>query len=235
MAEHPVPSADRRRIRGQAVSISLAIIPFGVAFGVSVARAGYGLPEALGFSSLVFTGGTQFAAVGVLADGGTATAALIAGLLLSLRSLAYGVVMAPALGDKPRLWRALASHWMIDETMAVGSSQRGHPAQRYGYLVTGAILFACWNAATVAGVYLSDAGEFVERWGIDATIPAAFAALVWPRLLDPVQRWIVVGGAVIALALVPIAPAGLPIIAAGVAVALRRPTPPNSRTTVGRR
>lgn len=213
---------ERAAVRRQAVSIALSVIPFGIAFGVSVSEAGLGLPEAMGFSLLVFTGGSQFAAVGVLADGGTAAAALTAGLLLALRSLAYGVVMAPALGERPRWWRALAAQWMIDETMAVGSAQTTPEAQRYGYLLTGAVLYTTWNASTALGALLSEAGDLVRTTGLDATIPAAFLALVWPRLVDPVQRWVVVGGAAVAVALVPVAPAGIPIIAASVAVVLAR-------------
>jgi len=209
-------------IRRQSVSISLAVAPFGVAFGVACTEAGLGLPEAMGFSLLVFTGGTQFAAVRVLADGGAAATALVTGLLLSLRSLAYGVVMAPALGSQPRWQRMLASQWMIDETMAVGSAQADPEAQRYGYLLTGALLYTTWNASTAAGALLSRAGDLVEKFGIDATIPAAFLALVWPRLLNPVQRWVVVGGAAISIALVPVAPAGVPIVAAAAAVFLAR-------------
>ena len=212
----------RRAIRRQSASISLAVIPFGVAFGVACTDAGLGVPEAMGFSLLVFTGGTQFAAVRVLADGGTAAAALVAGLLLSLRSLAYGVVMAPALGERPRWWRALASQWMIDETMAIGSAQHDHEAQRHGYLLTGAMLYTTWNLSTVGGALLSRAGDLVQRWGLDATIPAAFLALVWPRLRDIEQRRIVLGGMAISLVLVPIAPAGIPIVAAAAAVGLSR-------------
>ncbi len=213
----------RAAIRRQAVSISLSVMPFGVAFGVSCVQAGLGLPEAMGFSLLVFTGGTQFAAVRVLSDGGTAAAALVAGLLLSLRSMAYGVVMAPALGERPRWWRALVSQWMIDETMAVGSAQESRADQRYGYLLTGALLYTAWNVSTAVGALLSEAGDLITTYGIDATIPAAFLALVWPRLVDAEQRWVVVGGIAIATVLVPIAPAGIPIIAAGVAVVLARP------------
>lgn len=219
-------------IQRQSISIAISVIPFGVAFGVSVADAGLGLPEALGFSLLVFTGGTQFAAVGVLADHGTAVAALAAGLLLSLRSMAYGVIMAPAFAGKPTWWRALASQWMIDETMAVGSAQAERGAQRYGYLLTGVLLYTTWNVSTAIGALLSEAEGLVEAWGIDATIPAAFLALVWPRLVDPVQRWVVVGGAAIATALVPIAPAGIPIIAAGVAVVLARPSDTAAATPI---
>jgi predicted branched-subunit amino acid permease len=217
-----VTSEQRVELRRQALSISLSVMPFGVAFGVSCTEAGLGFGEAMGFSLLVFTGGTQFAAVRVLGDGGTVYAAIAAGWLLAIRSLAYGVVMAPALGTKPRWWRALASQWMIDETMAVGMSQPDRDGQRYGYLLTGVALYTCWNVATAIGALLSQAGDLVTATGIDATIPAAFLALVWPRLADPAQRWVVVSGAAIATALVPIAPAGIPIIAAAVAIVVAR-------------
>ena len=89
--------AQRRSIRAQAISIGLAISPFVLAFGALCAESGIGVWEALGFSSLVFGGSSQFAAVSVLADDGTVIAAVTAGLLLNLRSLAFGVSMAPSL------------------------------------------------------------------------------------------------------------------------------------------
>ena len=96
--------AQRRSIRAQAISIGLAISPFGLAFGALCAESGIGAWEALGFSSIVFGGSSQFAAVSVLADVGTVIAAITAGLLLNLRSLAFGVSMAPSLKGS-FLWR----------------------------------------------------------------------------------------------------------------------------------
>ena len=117
--------AQRRSIRAQAISIGLAISPFGLAFGALCAESGVGVWEALGFSSLVFGGSSQFAAVSVLADDGTVIAAVTAGLLLNLRSLAFGVSMAPSLKGS-LLWRAGVSQLMIDESTAFGSSQATH-------------------------------------------------------------------------------------------------------------
>ncbi len=170
-------------------------MPFGFAFGIACSDAGLSTAEAMGFSTLMFTGGSQFAAVGVLGDGGSAGTAIVAAVLLALRSLAYGVVMAPALTGS-RWWRALVSQLMIDEAMAIGSAQTEPADQRYGYVAGGLAVFVCWNAATFAGVSLiSSAGDLVERWGFDATIPAAFLALVWPRLAFPSQRIVALGGA----------------------------------------
>lgn len=220
--DEPDERAAIAAIRRQALSIALAVSPFGLAFGVACADAGLDVWEALGFSTLVFTGSAQFAAVSVLSDGGTAIAAIAAAVLLSLRSLAYGLVMAPALRG-PRWWRALVSQLMIDEAMAVGAAQSSRRLQRLGYLWGGGAVFVLWNLSTASGAALvSTAGDLVEKLGIDATIPAAFLALVWPRLVDPTQRAVAIGGAGIALVLVPVAPAGTPILAAAGAVLLSR-------------
>ena len=212
----------KRRMRTQAISMAVASSPFGVAFGVACSQADLSWLVAAAFSALVFTGGSQFAAVSVLTDGGTALAAVVAGLLLAIRSLAYGVVMAPSLSG-PRWRRALRSQLMIDEAMANGTSHPGSDEaarrlQRYGYLWAGGSVFVLWNTATLIGVFAgASASDWITRLGIDATIPATFVALLWPRLREATQRWVALGGAVVATTLIPVAPAGIPIIAASVA------------------
>ena len=179
--------------------------------------------EALGFSSFVFGGSSQFAAVTVLAEGGTIVAAVVAGLLLNLRSLAFGVVMAPSLQGS-LLWRALTSQLMIDEATAVGSSQESHALRRYGYLWAGLSVFVLWNFMTWVGVaLLSGTGTLIEDLGIDATIPAAFLGLVWPKLSSNDHRKLAAIGIVLAFALVPFVPPGIPVIAAASAVIFLRP------------
>ncbi|MEM7339572.1 MAG: AzlC family ABC transporter permease [Actinomycetota bacterium] len=220
----------RGAILRQVLSISLAVSPFGVAFGVAARQAGLSVIEAMGFSLLVFTGGAQFAAISVLRDAGpdaplvvTVAAAVGAALLLNLRTLAFGVVMAPALKGSLG-FRAFASFFMIDETTAVGSAQADRRWQRYGYLVCGVILFIFWNTSTLLGAsVLGGAGSVIETYGFDATIPASFLALLWPRLHDPRQRLIAIVGGIIAVAGAPVLPPGMPIIAAGAAVVLVRP------------
>ena len=218
-------SASQRPILRQAISISASVVPFGLAFGVSCTEAGIGWKGALAFCALVFTGGSQFAAVGVLAGGGSAIAAVTAGLLLSVRSLLYGVVMAPTLSGP--LWRrALESQLMIDETVAVASGQSTVTDRRFGYLVTGLMLFSLWNLSGVLGaVVFASSGDLVVRYGIDAAIPASFLALLWPRLRSGELRRVAAAGALIAAVLTPIAPPGLPIVAAvlGVGAGLWKP------------
>ena len=215
--------AQRRSIRAQAISIGLAISPFGLAFGALCAESGVGVWEALGFSSLVFGGSSQFAAVSVLADDGTVIAAVTAGLLLNLRSLAFGVSMAPSLKGS-LLWRAGVSQLMIDESTAIGSSQSTHELRRYGYLWGGLSVFVLWNATTLIGVsVLSEAESLIRDLGIDATIPAAFLGLIWNKLENAKHRAVALIGAITALILIPITPAGIPVIAAASAIIWVRP------------
>ena len=215
--------AQRRSIRAQAISIGLAISPFGLAFGALCAESGVGVWEALGFSSLVFGGSSQFAAVSVLADDGTVIAAVTSGLLLNLRSLAFGVSMAPSLKGS-LLWRAGVSQLMIDESTAIGSSQSTHELRRYGYLWGGLSVFVLWNATTLIGVsVLSEAESLIRDLGIDATIPAAFLGLIWNKLENAKHRTVALIGAITALILIPITPAGIPVIAAASAIIWVRP------------
>lgn len=202
----------RRRLRRQAASITAAVAPFGVVFGAAAATAGLGLIEAIGFSVLVFAGSAQFAAVEILGDGGSVAAAVIAGLLLNVRSLAFGVIMAPALTGA--LWkRALMSQLMIDEATAVGVAATEPRDRRYGYLAGGLGVFVVWNLTTVLGfVVFSNAGDLISDLGLDVAGPAAFLALLWPRLADRRQLATAIAGAGLAIALIPLAPPGVPIL-----------------------
>ena len=155
-------------------------------------------------------------------------AAIAAGLLLNLRSLAFGIVMAPSL-EGPWWKRAVWSHLMIDETTAVATAQDDPRWRRYGFLYTGVALYVTWNVSTIIGAAaLASAGHLVTTLGIDATIPAAFLALLWPRLDRHDQRWTALLGGMVALALIPVTAPGIPVIAAGAAalVMWRRPTSP---------
>lgn len=214
-------TALRRRIVRQALSIGFAVAPFGVVFGVACAEAGLSWLDAAGFSTLVFAGSAQFAAVDVLGEGGSAATAVSAGLLLNVRSLAFGLLMAPALAGP--LWqRALFSQLVIDESTAVGAAQREPRWRRFGFLAGGVSVFVIWNLTTLAGVAVASAGDdFIVDWGLDAAAPAAFLALLWPRLVGDAGRTglpiALLGGAVAALA-VPLTPPGIPILLAGLGV-----------------
>ncbi|WP_436794487.1 AzlC family ABC transporter permease [Actinospongicola halichondriae] len=218
---------ERGQILRQALSVAFAVAPFGIVFGVACADAGLSWLDAAGFSTLTFAGSSQFAAVDVLGDGGTAAAAIGAGLLLNLRSLAFGVILAPAL-DGPWWKRAAMSQLVIDESTAVATAHDDLRWRRYGFLAGGLAVFVLWNICTLLGVALASIGDdFVTDFGLDAAGPAAFLALLWPRLIGAAGghgRRIAAAGALIAAVTIPFAPPGVPILAATLGVlAIGRP------------
>ncbi|MFP5578831.1 MAG: AzlC family ABC transporter permease [Acidimicrobiia bacterium] len=216
----------RRRIHRQALSIALALSPFGIVFGVACVDAGLGLGEAIGFSAVVFTGSAQFAAVGVLGDGGGVVAAISAGLLLNIRSLAFGVLLAPSLTGGIGT-RAVLSQLVIDESTAVATVQDEHRWRRYGFIAGGLAVFTVWNLTTIAGVLLASVDDgFITDLGLDVAAPAAFLALLWPRLVGAGGadgRRIATAGGLVAAAAVPFTPPGIPILVAGLGVLAARP------------
>jgi predicted branched-subunit amino acid permease len=226
-----IDAVRRRTIRRQAASITAAVAPFGIVFGAAAATAGLSLLQAVGFSALVFAGSSQFAAVEILGDGGSVVSAIVAGLLLNVRSLAFGVIMAPALAGA--WWqRAAMSQLMIDESTAVGSVQDELRWRRYGYLLAGIGVFVVWNLATVIGhVAFSGAGDLIRDLGLDTAAPAAFLALLWPRLASPIHRRTAAFGALIALALIALTPPGIPILASMIAVLAAWRGLPTGRST----
>lgn len=229
MSDDADRAATRRHLRRMAASITAAVAPFGIVFGAAASTAGLSLWAAIGYSVFVFGGSSQFAAVEILGDGGSVPAAAVAGLLLNVRSLAFGVIMAPALGGA--VWRrALMSQLMIDESTAVGTASEDVQLRRYGYLAGGIGVFVVWNLTTIVGFWLfSGAGDLIRDLGLDVAGPAAFLALLWPRLSDRRQLVVAVSGAVIAVALVPFAAPGLPILASMSAVLVARAVGPLQR------
>jgi len=214
-----------------AVGLGVAVGLYGVAFGAAAAGAGLDTWQALAMSALMFTGASQFALVGVLGSGGGALAAVGSALLLGTRNTVYGVRLAPLLAPRGLLRRAGAAHWVIDETTAMAVAAPDRELGRLAFWVTGATIYLGWNVTTVVGSLGAAGLGDTAQAALDAVVPAAFLALLWPRLQRKaseaaVQRRVALAGAVVALALTPFVPAGVQVVLAVVAVALAgRPRP----------
>jgi 4-azaleucine resistance transporter AzlC len=206
-------AASPNRIVAGAASVGLGVGLYGISFGVLAVAAGLSPAQACVMSMLVFTGASQFAFVGVLAGGGAAVAAMGPAVMLALRNAAYGLSVAPFLHG-PLAHRAVAAQLVIDETTAMAQAQDDPRAARRAFLVTGVSVWICWNTGTLIGALIGGGLGDPKALGLDAMFPAAFLALLAPQLRRPGAPAAALVGAVIALALVPVAPAGVPVIAA---------------------
>ena len=215
----------RSAVLRDAVGLGLAVGLYGVAFGAAADAAGLHLWQAMTLSLLMFTGASQFALVGVLGAGGSGAAAVGSALLLGTRNTVYGVRLVPLLSPRGALRRLGTAHWVIDETTALAIAAPDRALARLAFVAGGATIFTVWNAMTVVGALGAAALGGTARAALDAVVPAAFLALLWPRLRGgfpeaAAQRRVALGGGVVALALTPFVPPGVQVIAAVVAVAL---------------
>ena len=201
------------------LSISVATGLYGVSFGALATAAGLLPWQTMALSLLMFTGGSQFAFIGVVAGGGTGAAAFGAATLLGVRNAVYGMQLNRMLA--PRGWRRLlAAQLSIDESAATAAGQSDPTEQRRGFWTAGLGVFLLWNLCTLAGALLGDALGDPRRWGLDGAAVAAFLGLLWPRLRGREPGAIAAACALAAILAVPWVPPGIPILVAALVAAL---------------
>jgi predicted branched-subunit amino acid permease len=206
----------RRQVLRDALGIGVATGLYALSFGAVSVAAGLSVLQTCALSLLMFSGASQYAFV-ALASNGVAAAATAA--LLGARNALYGLRLSGMLGvHGPR--RIVAAQLVIDEStaMALGREPEGEPISRLAFWATGASIYVLWNSLTLVGAVAAGALPDPRKFGLDAVAPAAFLALLAPRLRgrDPLG---IAAAVVIALVLTPFVPAGVPVLAAAAAAA----------------
>jgi 4-azaleucine resistance transporter AzlC len=200
-----------------ALPIAVAVLAFGASFGILARDAGMGVGAPIVMSMTTFAGSAQFAVASVLESGGALAAAIAAAVLLNLRYLAIGMSVAPGLrGSAVR--RLAEAQLAVDESWAI--AQRDGRVSRDALVGAGLVLMAAWVAGTVAGVLGGGALGDPADYGLDAMFPALFLALLAGQLDGHRARVAAVSGGLIAFALTPLLPPGVPLIAAAAGAAL---------------
>lgn len=205
--------AGDERVHRRVLAVGAAVGVFGISYGVLAVAAGLPAWLTILSSLVVLAGGAQFAFIAVIAAGGAPLAGVASGLLLNLRFIPFGVALAAHLPAAPLGRRLLDGYLLVDESVAVGLS--GPPAGTpYRFRLTGWAVLVTWVLGTAVGAY---GGRLVDpaSFGLDAAFPAGFLALLAPWLRTGAGRIAALVGTALALALTPVAPPGVPIVAAG--------------------
>jgi predicted branched-subunit amino acid permease len=188
----------------------------GASFGVAAVTTDWGTLAPIVMSAIVFSGAAQFAVLAVLTAGGSVVTAIVAATLIASRFLAIGVALGPSMrGGTPR--RALEGQAVVDASLILARTGDA----RYGVRrLLGSTLpqYAGWLAGTVAGVLGGGSIPDPKALGLDALFPAFFLVLVWSELGDRAARATAAAATLIAVVLIPIAPPGIPVVAASLAV-----------------
>jgi len=186
-----------------------------LSFGVLARHADFSSAAAIVMSAIVFAGSAQFAAVSIIAAGGGLGAAVAAAALMNSRFLPMGIALAPSLPGGP-LKRAAQGQTVVDASWAMANRGDGTYDRWFLFGAT-AIQYATWFAGTATGALAGNVLGNPDRLGLDAIFPTFFLALLIAELRDRRSRGVAAAGALIALALVPFAPVGIPVLAASAA------------------
>ena len=198
-----------KRVLSTSISVGLATGLYGISFGALAAVAGLDLLSIMLLSILMFSGGSQFAFIGVIAAGGAPISAITSSWLLGVRNGFYAMRLNNVLAPRGFL-KLVAAQLSIDESNGVSAAQDDLKSQRVGFWATGIAVFVFWNLATLLGALAGDFLGSAETWGLDAAAAAAFLGLVWPKLKD--NKTLALASSVVAVVGSLFLPAGVPVL-----------------------
>ena len=212
------PDLDWRLTRTQvlrdSMGVAIATGAYAISFGAIALAGGLNVWQTLALSLLMFTGASQFGLIAVIAGGGAPLAGAATAIMLGARNALYGLRLAEILRVSG-LRRLGAAQLVIDESTAMSIGRDTDRAARLGFYATGLGVFTLWNIGTLVGAvgasWLSDP----RALGLDAAAPAAFLALLAPRLRGRELWALALVAAVVAVLAVPLVPVGVPVLLAG--------------------
>src|SRR5919197_5238524 len=164
----------------RALPIGIAVLLFGVSFGLLARTGGMGRVAPIVMSATTFAGSAQFAAASILDAGGTAAAAILAAVLLNVRYAPISISVADLFdGAAPK--RLVQSQLIVDESWAL-SARGGGRFDRNVLFGAGLLLYPSWVAGTALGVFGAGVLGNPARLRLDAAFPALFLAPLLPPL-----------------------------------------------------
>jgi predicted branched-subunit amino acid permease len=204
--------SNKQSVAAVSLGVGFATGLYGISFGALAVAAGLDIWQSMALSLLMFSGGSQFAFIGVVATGAGMVPAVLSAWLLGVRNGFYAIRMNPILSVRALL-KPVAAQLTIDESNAV--SMLGEPdlkRERLGFWLTGIAVFVFWNVFTLLGAVLGSQLGNPTDWGLDAAAAAAFLGLIWPRLSQSNLLVLAVASAFLATSLSVVLAPGLPVL-----------------------
>ena len=166
--------------------LALALIPFSLAIGATIATSGLPAPAALAGSVLMMSGAAQLALIQLADAGAGLTLAVVTALLINARLVLYSAGFAGWFRELPRRRRLLLAIPLIDQTFLL--AQRRFPEhrsvtwrQRY-HLTATAVLVVCFVGSQLVGYAVGDG--LPDGLGLHLAAPLAFAGLLGAGVKD---------------------------------------------------
>ncbi|WP_188988982.1 AzlC family ABC transporter permease [Saccharopolyspora thermophila] len=212
------------------LSMALAMAIVGASLGAIAVSRGVPLPMITLMGAVVFAGGSEFMAVGLITAGAAPLTAVLGGLMLNARHFPFGLAVGGLL-DRGWPSRLVGSHLMVDESVAFALAQDTTAEKKRAYWLTGIALYCAWAPSVFLGGLLGQGIGDPSALGLDAAMPAALLALIMPSLREHRTLRAVALGALIAVVTTPVLPEGLPVMAALIGLAAALPLPKRIEVT----
>jgi 4-azaleucine resistance transporter AzlC len=205
----PTLSASRSAVAGarDVAPVLLGIIPFGLFAGVVAVEAGLGLPEAIGFSTILFAGAAQIAAIDLLGGGSPAWVAILTAIVINLRMTMYSASLAVPLAGESRTRRLAAAYVLTDQAYALSVARYADGTKPtvqpwWFYVGIGYTLWFVWQICTVLGVLVGASVPDAVPLGFG--VPLAFLAILVPSVTDRPTLAAAIVGAGVSVAAAPL-------------------------------
>lgn len=192
--------------------VCIADLIVGISYGALAHSQGFDLWVPLTLSILVLAGASEFLFIGVIFTGGSPISAALAGLLVNSRHIPFSFAVNELTGKGAKAF--LGYHIMNDESVVFGLAQESDKEKRAAFWLCGLGILICWPVGVLIGEVLGSFIENTQVLGMDAMFPAIILALSLPGLKDKRLRLTAIVGAVIAVAVTPFLPAGIPVLVA---------------------
>ena len=191
----------------------IAVIPFGLVFGIVAAGSEVGPWLGGATSFIIFAGAAQLATLQLI-DAGAAGAVVVAtALVINARHLMYSAALAPAFREFPRWARFALPYLLTDQAFAISIVRFGEVEdplyRRWFFTGAGLSLWVPWQIFTVTGIVLG--AQIPASWSLDFAIPLMFVILLIPTIKSRPELIAAVVGATVAVVAAG-APYGLGLI-----------------------
>jgi predicted branched-subunit amino acid permease len=203
----------RKKLIRDALGIGLGSGAYAISYGALAVAAHLSVWQTMTMSLLMFTGASQFALVAVISGGGGALAAAATAILVGSRNALYGLRMSALLRLRG-VRKIVGTQLVIDESTAMALGREDPDAARFSFWATGLAIFVLWNLGSLIGAIGAKSLANPKALGLDAAPPAAFLALLGPRLRSRRQVGVAVFSLILAVGLTPFAPQGVPVLCA---------------------
>ena len=170
----------------ETLPLVVAAFPFGIVFGAMAHTGGLDFAVALGMSSIVFAGASQFIAITLLASATALPVIVMTVFVVNLRQMLYSANLMHHVEPWPQWLRAVLAFFLTDETFAAVTDRLNrHPEQaglRWFYAGSALFMYSFWQISTVLGYTLGEQIPGLADWGLDVAMIVAFVGIVVPAL-----------------------------------------------------